>query len=401
MKVLLINQTFYPDPSSTAQYLTDFALDLVKRGCQVTVLTSRRGYVEPYPLYPSRESFHGIKIIRVCPIALSKNSRFTRVMQMLSIHVCFSWQLFWLRNYDRIVSLTSPPMLGFVSLMFAQWRRIPLVYWVMDMNPDQLIQAGWISKMSFIGRCLKRMRNYVLEKASQVIVLDVSMKERLLREKSVGHKIHVIPPWIHTDHIDMVPHNINPFRSSNNFKEKFVVMYSGNHSLCHPLDTILQAARELKYDPWIQFVFIGGGVRAKEVDDFKKKYSLANLIRLPYVNRDEMKYSLSAADLHLVVMGEPYVGIVHPSKIYQIIKIGRPFAYIGPKDAPIRKILEDYKIGFHIDLDDVEGLVNLIEKLRQMQTNHEERVQIAQKKIMDAYSRKILSGKLMDLVCNN
>jgi hypothetical protein len=44
MKVLLLNQCFYPDVVATSQHLTDLAIELVKSGHQVTVLASRRGY---------------------------------------------------------------------------------------------------------------------------------------------------------------------------------------------------------------------------------------------------------------------------------------------------------------------------------------------------------------------
>ena len=40
---------------------------------------------------------------------------------------------------------------------------------------------------------------------------------------------------------------------------------------------------------------------------------------------------MSAADLHVVVMGDPFVGIVHPCKIYNIMSIGAPVLYIGPE----------------------------------------------------------------------
>src|SRR2546421_8015410 len=36
------------------------------------------------------------------------------------------------------------------------------------------------------------------------------------------------------------------FRAEHGLTGKFVVMYSGNHSPCHPLDTLLAAAERLK-----------------------------------------------------------------------------------------------------------------------------------------------------------
>ena len=42
-------------------------------------------------------------------------------------------------------------------------------------------------------------------------------------------------------------------------------MYSGNHSVMHPLTTLLDAAVRLKEDGRFLFVHIGGGVRLQEV----------------------------------------------------------------------------------------------------------------------------------------
>jgi hypothetical protein len=49
---------------------------------------------------------------------------------------------------------------------------------------------------------------------------------------------------------------------------------------------------------------------------------------------------LSAADLHLVVMGDPFVGVVHPCKIYNILQVGSPLLYIGPHPSHISEILQ-------------------------------------------------------------
>ena len=54
MKILLLNQTFYPDVVSSGQHLTDLALQLAGRGHEVTVATSRRAYDDPGRVFPKR-----------------------------------------------------------------------------------------------------------------------------------------------------------------------------------------------------------------------------------------------------------------------------------------------------------------------------------------------------------
>jgi hypothetical protein len=75
---------------------------------------------------------------------------------------------------------------------------------------------------------------------------------------------------------------------------------------------------------------VGGGSEFKKVQAFAKERALKNITCLPYQPMEKLSGSLSSADLHLVVMGEPFVGIVHPCKIYNILTLGIPFLFIGP-----------------------------------------------------------------------
>ena len=129
--------------------------------------------------------------------------------------------------------------------------------------------------------------------------------------------------------------------------EKFVVMYSGNHSACHPLDTLLTAVLRLRGDGNIVFCFIGGGSEFQKVKDFARDNSLSNILCLPYQPRTQLSASLSAADLHMVVIGDRFKGLVHPCKIYNIIAIGAPFLYIGPEESHISDLLKRHTNGIN------------------------------------------------------
>ena len=68
-------------------------------------------------------------------------------------------------------------------------------------------------------------------------------------------------------------------------------------------------------------------------------HGLRNVLCLPYQPFETLSASLSAADLHVVLMGDPYVGIVHPCKIYNVLALGIPFLYIGPGQSHVRDII--------------------------------------------------------------
>ncbi|HEY3580569.1 MAG TPA: glycosyltransferase, partial [Pyrinomonadaceae bacterium] len=143
------------------------------------------------------------------------------------------------------------------------------------------------------------------------------------------------------------------FRRKHGLDHRFVVMYAGNHSPCHPLDTLLQAALRLETRDDIVFCFIGGGSEYAKVKEFALHHSLTNVRTLPYQPLSELASSLSAADLHVVVMGDAFVGIVHPSKIYNIISIGAPALYIGPQPSHISELALPVMHKHHGDVDGV------------------------------------------------
>jgi glycosyltransferase involved in cell wall biosynthesis len=48
-------------------------------------------------------------------------------------------------------------------------------------------------------------------------------------------------------------------------------------------------------------------------------------------------------------MGESMVGIVHPSKIYSAMAVGRPILALGPRNSHIANLVLDHQIGWHVE----------------------------------------------------
>src|SRR5258705_10084560 len=84
MKILLLNQCFYPDVAATGQYLTDLAQGLSERGHSVTVIAGDRGYDDPAHRFVRCETWRGIKIIRIRSLNLGKEARWRRAVNFAS-----------------------------------------------------------------------------------------------------------------------------------------------------------------------------------------------------------------------------------------------------------------------------------------------------------------------------
>jgi glycosyltransferase involved in cell wall biosynthesis len=341
LRITLINQAFYPDVVSSGQHLTDLARGLAERGHAVTVITSRRAYDDPAKTFPGREDWHGIKIYRVFNTGFGKRAKWRRAADFLSFLLACCWRLIFIPKPEVVVALTSPPLVSVIAAGYARLRRTKFCYWIMDLNPDEAVAAGWLAPDSFAARWLERLSRFSLNQATTVVVLDEFMQKRILAKGVASEKIAVIPPWSHDAEVRFDPAARARFRQTHGLDGKFVVMYAGNHSPCHPLATVLAAARELAGSHAdISFCFVGGGSEHGRVKSFAQEHRLANVLCLPYQPLAQLAGVLSAADLQLVVMGDPFVGLVHPCKAYNLLRVHAPILYVGPKPSHISQILD-------------------------------------------------------------
>jgi glycosyltransferase involved in cell wall biosynthesis len=341
MRITVLNQTFHPDVVSSGQHLADLALQLAERGHEVTVVTSRRAYDDPTKVFAKNEIWRGVRIVRVFATGFGKRAKWRRACDFATFLCSCCWRLLWLRRQDLIIAMTSPPLVSFIGACFARLRGSQFCYWIMDLNPDEALAAGWLTPDSFAARLLEGCSRFSLRNASKIVVLDHFMRKRILDKDIEPTKVSVIPPWSHDADVRYDAQGRDRFRQSHQLNGKFVVMYSGNHSPCHPLDTILSAAQKLAEDRDVAFLFVGGGSQFAKVKQFALDHALSNILCLPYQPLAELAGALSAADLHLVVMGSQFVGLVHPCKIYNILRIGSPLLYIGPQPSHISEIIQN------------------------------------------------------------
>jgi glycosyltransferase involved in cell wall biosynthesis len=357
LRILLLNQTFYPDVASTAQHASDLAVRLVERGHDVTVICGRRAYDNPGERYPRHEVWRGIQIRRISSLGLGKKARWRRAIDFGSYIVNCSVHLAALPCFDLVVAMTSPPLISWLGALFTTITGGRFLFWVMDLNPDEALAAGWLRPDSWTTRRLAAMLNYSLRRATIVVALDRFMARRIEEKGIPAGKIVTLPPWSHDQMVRYDADGRARFRKEHGLDGKYVVMYSGNHSPCHPLATLLEAARALRERADIAFCFIGGGSEFETVQHYARQHGLKNIATIPYQPLENLGASLSSADLHVVVMGDPFVGLVHPCKVYNIRTLGIPYLYIGPTDSHISEMVPT----FAANQGDVKAVVRHIE----------------------------------------
>jgi colanic acid biosynthesis glycosyl transferase WcaI len=400
LKVLIVSQVFWPDNVAVSLFISDLAEKLVEKGHHVQVIAGRFDYEDQSIKYPLREEHKGIEIIRLKNSGSGKNNTLFRLYDFFTFNFKALIKLMFLPklSFDLVICSTVPPMLPYITSLFSKRIAHRFFYWAMDLQPELSIVSGMITKNSIAARLLERMSNRVFHKADHVFALDIYMKKHIEAKLGHNHTVSVTPLWPVIDKSCEGSREDNPFRREHGFGNKIVVMYSGNHSFVHPLGDLLQVAMNLRHHPQFIFVFIGSGVRKKEVSEFREKHALDNIVQLPFQPRESTHISLGAADFQVVVLGNGQVGYTHPNKIYGALFLGKPIMYIGPHPSHISDILNSCPgniSGGHGEWQKLmEGLIQLTSDPLKMQLTGRINKEYAERYL----SPELLKNQLVDKI---
>jgi colanic acid biosynthesis glycosyl transferase WcaI len=361
MRILLLNQYFWPDEAATAQLLTDLAEDLAAAGAEVTAVASAGAYVPSpgAPRPPRRERWRGVEIRRVPATSLGRASIPRRLVDYGSFYAGAAAELVRAGRHDAVVVLTTPPLLASLGALLRVLRGERLVCWVQDVYPEIGVAFGVFPERGLVTRALRVAARTIYRQADAVVALGEVMAERLVAAGAPRHRVHAIHNWADGQAIRPLARAENPFAREQRLGDRFVVGYSGNFGRGHDLDTILGAARRLRDHAEIEWLFIGAGPLRDEVAATLARDRLRARL-LPYQPRARLAETLSAPDVHLVTMRAGLEGLMVPSKLYGCLAAGRGMVFVGPAGTEAAQILERERCGLTVPPGDPETLAETI-----------------------------------------
>lgn len=364
IKLSIITQFFPPDYAATGQLIEELALQLGRQGLPVDIFTGQPGYAFNKESAPAIEHLDQVKI---------KRSRMTRIWSkrirgkaLNGLLFCLRSGVHLLRNRSRgdvLLLTTAPPFLPLLGYLVHKSFGLPYVCLLYDLYPDVAVELKVVSREHWAVRLWDTINCHVWRRAQKIIVLSSTMKDRVVAKcPEIKDKVSVIHNWADPNQIVPIAKHQNWFAKAFNLVDTFTVLYSGNMGRCHDMETILTAAKLLKDQP-IQFVFIGNGAKREGFRAKASQLGLHNCQFLPYQDKQNLPYSLTACDLSLVSVSPGMEGLVAPSKLYAALAAGRPLAIICEQHSYLRTMLQESGCGEAFSNGDAEGLAAFIRRL--------------------------------------
>jgi glycosyltransferase involved in cell wall biosynthesis len=362
-QLTIVNQFFPPDYAATGQLIEELAYELKGNFDRVSVFSSQPAYAFKCDDLPPWEHHQNISIRRsrsAVGYGRIRGKAFSGLIFFLrtALHL--------LRHAHRrqlVLLTTAPPFLPLLGYFFNLCFQTPYVCLLYDLYPDIAIELNVIDKQHWLTKIWESLNCLTWKKASAIIVLNSTMKDRIVKKcPEIADKITIIPNWCDTERIQPLAKKDNWFAKKNKLADRFTVMYSGNMGRCHDMETLVNAMIILRDSP-IQFVFIGSGDKRKYVQDKIETHGLNNCLFFPYQSKENLPYSITAGDVAIVSIDEQMEGLVVPSKLYSALAAGTPVAAICPAHSYLHSVLSAGNCGDAFVNGDSQGLANYIDRL--------------------------------------
>ena len=393
-KLLVYAHYFYPDVASTGQILTELCIGL-KEQFDITVICvvpSYDGKVEEK--YKNKrihiEDYNGIRLIRVRVPEFQKKNKISRVKNILAYFFNSIIATFSVGKQDVVFSISQPPILGgLLGVIGKVLKKAKYIYNIQDFNPEQTEAVGY-SKSKFILSLARTLDKYSCKKADTVVIVGRDMKQTLetrFQKQNVPSNV-VINNWIDEKAIyPLSPDHekVVSFKEKYGLEDKFVFMCSGNIGLYYDLENIIKVIAEFKHSEDIVFAFVGDGIMKQTLVDYVEGNALNNVKFIPYQDKEDLIYSLNAADAHLVTNAKGIKGISVPSKIYGVMATGKSVLGVLEEGSEARLLIENSNCGKCVTPGDYGNIKAAISDIIENQ--------VAFKK-MGAEGRKTIENKL-------
>ena len=370
MKIVMVAQIFETLEDNGSDRIFYFAKEFVKKGHHVTIITSNFDYKLGCKRFDNKGNFirriSGVDVVYVPVYSNIRGSYFRRFAFYISFIIsCFAELLRSSKTADVVWAQSTPLTVPFLSAIVARFKKIPLVSEITDVWPDAAVHSGVVKNKVVIGLA-KKMELFCYRNSSRIICLTQGIQRNIVDKGIEASKTCLV-----TNGVDIELFNTSRLSNGSRLKaalgldKKFVAMYLGAHGKYNSLDTIIDAAINLRHVGSIVFVFVGDGQQKAHLERLVIDEQLDNVLFHPPVKRSYSPEMLSIADCFLLpnLAGDFFKGNL-PNKVFDYLASSRPIIVTGRVESA--SLVEEIKAGFVVDAENSHQLSEVVRKVSEL-----------------------------------
>lgn len=398
MKFLYFHQHFSTPRGSTGTRSYEMARSLVAHGHEVTMVCGTYGGGETGlsdPFVAGRRSglVDGIRVVEL-DLAYSNSDGFLKRAWLFMKFAGRSVGIALREDYDVVFATTTPLTAGIPGI-FARWlRRKPFVFEVRDLWPELPREMGVITNPLILG-AMSVLEWVSYRSATRCVGLSPGIVDGIARLGVTRDRIALVPNGCD---LEIFAAEQEGWRPPEVAPDDLLAAFTGTHGIANGLDSVLDAAAELKRRGRedIKLVLIGQGKLKPELQARAAREGLDNVVFHAPVSKTKLAGLMAETDVGMQILANVpafYYG-TSPNKFFDYIASGLPVLNNYP--GWLAQMIKDEHCGFAVPPDDPIAFADALEQaaadrdaLRAMGGN-------ARRLAEREFDRRILAGRFVD-----
>lgn len=361
-RLLLAYHFFHPDDVVGARLFSDLAVEQVRRGWEVEVLTSNRLWHNPQAELAAEERWNDVLIHRVYRPPLGQARPLPRLANTAWMTAAWLARSLPLGRFDAIVIGSDPAFAVALALALRRTQpRAAIVHWCFDLYPEAIVAEGL--NLPLLEAPARALMAAAYRVCDALVDLGPKMRERLEAYPSAARR-ETLPPWALTE-ADVPAPTDEPTRVELFPGAELALLYSGTMGRAHEFEPFLRLARACRARSG-DAIALSFAARGNRHEELRRAVGPAdsNVRFAPFADEATLPRRLAAADLHLASVRQEWAGVVVPSKFFASLGIGRPILYAGPTDSEMARWIAEHDVGLHLRDDNVDAVADRLDALR-------------------------------------
>lgn len=330
MNILLINH-YAGLPQYGMEYRPYYmAREWVKMGHRVTIVGANYSHLRSTQPSCNEEAIDGIRYVWLNTPAYKGNG-LSRVLNMLAFVkglYCQWHKLIRGNNPDLVIASSTYPLDIYPARHIARKCGAKLVYEVHDLWPLSPRELGGMSKHHPFIMIMQKAENDAYKSVDRVISMLPNAKEHMLRHGLREDKFSYVPNGVSADEWRIEDANGKEHGKVLNelkVQGEFLVLYAGAHGVANALPALVEAGRLVQGEK-ITIVLMGNGPEKEALEKKVSDDKISNVLFLPAVNKKEIPYVLSLADvLYIGLQKQPLFRFgISPNKMMDYMMASKP-----------------------------------------------------------------------------